>query len=336
MSGFMPTGLIQDFANGDTPSILPAILALICAAVLFILYRAIAAKAPMARRLKGLAARRAALRGELEAARIKRRTRITQHSATSIQVQGVMAKLRLLQQEQLSAAESKLLHAGIRSKDWAVAVILARAVLLVVLGGTAFVLLYATQIWPDLSPTKRLVYAAGTMILSYKGPDIFIQNLITKRVDAIRKGLPDALDLMIICAEAGLTIDAAFGRVSRELGRSYPELADEFALTSIELGFLSDRRIAFENLATRIPLESIRGVVTTMVQTEKYGTPIATALRVLTAEFRNERMMRAEAKAARLPALMTVPMILFTLPPLFIVIMGPGACQIVDSFSTVS
>jgi tight adherence protein C len=141
---------------------------------------------------------------------------------------------------------------------------------------------------------------------------------------------------MIICAEAGLTIDAAFGRVSRELGRSYPELADEFALTSIELGFLSDRRIAFENLAARIPLESIRGVVTTMVQTEKYGTPIATALRVLTAEFRNERMMRAEAKAARLPALMTVPMILFTLPPLFIVIMGPGACQIVDSFSTVS
>jgi tight adherence protein C len=135
--------------------------------------------------------------------------------------------------------------------------------------------------------------------------------------------LPDALDLLVICAEAGLTVDAAFNRVARELGKAYPELGDEFALTSIELGFLTDRRSAFENLAARIDLESVRGVVTTMIQTEKYGTPLASALRVLSAEFRNERMMRAEEKAARLPAIMTVPLILFILPVLFIVILGP-------------
>ena len=135
----------------------------------------------------------------------------------------------------------------------------------------------------------------------------------------------------MICAEAGLTVDAAFGRVARELGKAYPELGDEFALTSIELGFLTDRRSAFENLAKRIDLEAVRGVVTTMIQTEKYGTPLASALRVLSAEFRNERMMRAEEKAARLPAIMTVPLILFILPVLFIVILGPAACSINDA-----
>jgi tight adherence protein C len=116
------------------------------------------------------------------------------------------------------------------------------------------------------------------------------------------------------------------------LGRAYPELGDEFALTAIELGFLSDRRQAFENLATRVDLDAVKGVVTTMIQTEKYGTPLASALRVLSAEFRNERMMRAEEKAARLPAIMTVPLILFILPTLFIVILGPAACSINDAF----
>jgi tight adherence protein C len=138
----------------------------------------------------------------------------------------------------------------------------------------------------------------------------------------------------VICAEAGLTVDAAFSRVARELGRAYPELGEEFPLTAIELGFLTDRRTAFENLAMRIDLEAVRGVVTTMIQTEKYGTPLASALRVLSAEFRNERMMRAEEKAARLPAIMTVPLILFILPVLFIVILGPAGCSIADAFAS--
>jgi tight adherence protein C len=121
--------------------------------------------------------------------------------------------------------------------------------------------------------------------------------------------------------------------VAKELGRGFPELGDEFALTAIELGFLTERRMAFENLAYRVALDSVRGVVTTMIQTEKYGTPLASALRVLSAEFRNERMMRAEEKAARLPAIMTIPLILFILPTLFIVILGPAACSIADAFS---
>ena len=137
----------------------------------------------------------------------------------------------------------------------------------------------------------------------------------------------------MICAEAGLTVDAAFNRVAKELGRAYPELGDEFALTAIELSFLNERKVAFDNLAYRVDLEAVKGVVTTMVQTERYGTPLASALRVLSAEFRNERMMRAEEKAARLPAIMTVPLIMFILPVLFIVILGPAACSIADAFS---
>src|SRR3546814_1135620 len=112
-----------------------------------------------------------------------------------------------------------------------------------------------------------------------------------------------------------------------------PELGDEFALTAIELGFLTDRRSAFENLAYRIDLEAVRGVVTTMIQTEKYGTPLASALRVLSAEFRKDGMMRAAAKAARLPAIMKVPLILFILPTLFVVILGPAACSLSDALS---
>ena len=180
---------------------------------------------------------------------------------------------------------------------------------------------------------KRLMAFAAAVGLGYKGPELYIGNLISKRTEAIRKGLPDALDLLVICAEARLTVNAAFNRVARELGRAYPELGDEFALTAIELSFLGERRQAFENLAWRVNLYAVKGVTTTMVQTERYGTPLASALRVLSAEFRNERMMRAEEKAARLPAIMTVPLILFILPVLFVVILGPAACSIADAFS---
>jgi len=202
----------------------------------------------------------------------------------------------------------------------------------VVLGIGAVILIYWVDFFPTWSWFKKYAFVAGTLVGSYKAPDVWLTNKVKKRSDAVRKGLPDALDLLVICAEAGLTVDAAFNRVAKELGKAYPELGDEFGLTAIELGFLNERRQAFENLATRIDLEAVRGVVTTMIQTEKYGTPLASALRVLSAEFRNERMMRAEEKAARLPAIMTIPLILFILPTLFVVILGPAACSISDNF----
>ena len=252
---------------------------------------------------------------------------------TTDKMKDTLSSLKVLQQSQVEMIQQKLAQAGIRKKELGIAVIFARMVLPIVIGGIVALMIYGFNYFPTWGGMKKLAAFATAVGLGYKGPEIYIGNLISKRTDAIRKGLPDALDLLVICAEAGLTVDAAFNRVARELGRAYPELGDEFALTAIELAFLSERRQAFENLAYRVNLEAVKGVTTTMVQTERYGTPLASALRVLSAEFRNDRMMRAEEKAARLPAIMTVPLILFILPVLFIVILGPAACSISDAFS---
>nr|WP_299850609.1 type II secretion system F family protein [Sphingomonas bacterium] len=300
-------------------------------AVLLAIYAVTTVRDPMTKRVKALNERREQLKAGITAS-TKRRAKLVKQNQTTDRIRSLLSNLKVLQDSQVKAAQIKLMQAGIRSKEWAVAVIFGRLVLPIVFGGLMVYLVYGTDSFSDWTPIKRYGLVAVTFILSYKAPDLFLNNKIKKRSDAIRKGLPDALDLLVICAEAGLTVDAAFHRVARELGKAYPELGDEFTLTAIELGFLSERRAAFENLAMRVKLDAVKGVVTTMVQTEKYGTPLASALRVLSAEFRNERMMRAEEKAARLPAIMTIPLILFILPTLFVVILGPAACSISDAF----
>ena len=299
-------------------------------AVMMAIYAATTVKDPMARRVRALNERREQLKAGIVASNNKRK-RLTNRNQAADRVRALLSKFKMLQDDQLQKTQQRLMQAGIRNKDLAFFIIFARFVLPLVLGIAAIVLIYVVDFWPTWGGVRRYATVAGLLVLSYKAPDIWLKNKVTKRSHAIRKGLPDALDLLVICAEAGLTVDAAFGRVSRELGKAYPELGDEFGLTAIELGFLNERRQGFENLASRVDLEAVRGVVTTMIQTEKYGTPLASALRVLSAEFRNERMMRAEEKAARLPAIMTVPLILFILPTLFVVILGPAACSIHDS-----
>jgi tight adherence protein C len=300
-------------------------------AIMVAIYAALTVRDPMAKRVKALNERREQLKAGIIASSSKRRAKLTQKNETTDALRSFLSSFKVLQEEQVKAVQIKLMQAGIRSKDLAVTVIFGRLVLPILFGGIAIVSIYVLDTWPDLSPFKRAAASCIALILGYKAPDLFLQNKVSKRSDAIRKGLPDALDLLVICAEAGLTVDAAFARVAKELGRAYPELGDEFQLTGIELSFLTERRQAFENLAMRVALDAVRGVVTTMIQTEKYGTPLASALRVLSAEFRNERMMRAEEKAARLPAIMTIPLILFILPVLFIVILGPAACSIKDA-----
>ena len=303
-------------------------------AVLIAIYAALSVRDPMAKRVKALNERREQLKAGIIAPVSRRRAQLVKKNETTDWMRSVLSSLKVLQDEQLKSAQTKLLQAGIRSREWAVAVIFGRLVLPIIIGGPVIFLVYGTDTFATWGPLKSYLLVAGALIFSYKAPDIYLKNQITKRSAAIRKGLPDALDLLVICAEAGLTVDAAFGRVARELGRAYPELGEEFSLTAIELGFLTERRQAFENLTQRIDLDAVRSVATTMIQTEKYGTPLASALRVLSAEFRNERMMRAEEKAARLPAIMTVPLILFILPTLFVVILGPAACSISDALGS--
>ena len=307
--------------------------ALATMAVLFAVYTAVTIRDPMQKRVKALNERREQLKSGILTQTAKKRAKLVRGSETTDKMKDTLSSLKVLQQSQLDAIQQKLAQAGVRKKELGFVVIFARMVLPLVFGSIAGIMIYGINFFPDWGGMKKLFAFATVVGLSYKGPEIYIQNMISKRTDAIRKGLPDALDLLVICAEAGLTVDAAFNRVAKELGRAYPELGDEFALTAIELSFLSERRQAFENLAWRVKLDAVKGVTTTMVQTERYGTPLASALRVLSAEFRNERMMRAEEKAARLPAIMTVPLILFILPMLFVVILGPAACSIADAFA---
>jgi tight adherence protein C len=303
------------------------------AAMVLAIYAAVTVRDPMTKRVKALTARREELKAGIIKQGSRKRQSLLRRSEATDRIKDSLDRMKVLQESQVKVIQQKLAQAGYRNKEMAVFVIFARMVLPIVLGFAAIVALYWLEMFPDWGSFKRFMAFAVLVIAGYKGPEVFLKNKATKRSDEIRKGLPDALDLLVICAEAGLTVDAAFNRVAKELGRAYPELGDEFALTAIELSFLTERRQAFENFAYRVDLEAIRGVVTTMIQTERYGTPLASALRVLSAEFRNERMMRAEEKAARLPAIMTVPLILFILPVLFIVILGPAACSIADTFS---
>ncbi len=195
-----------------------------------------------------------------------------------------------------------------------------RPAVFMVYGGGAF----------QLQPMGQLLVAMAAVVIGAYMPEIYVKNATDKRRVALQKGLPDTLDLLVICAEAGLALDAALSRVAGEMARSCPEIADEFGLTSIELGFLPVRRTALENLARRVDTPAIRGVVNTLLQTEKYGTPLAQSLRVLANEFREERMLKAEEKAAKLPATMTVPLIVFILPTLFIVLLGPAVLRTID------
>lgn len=308
------------------------LIGIAAAAVMLAIYAAVTVKDPMAKRVKQLNARRAELKTGMLTSGSKKRQSLVRRTETTDKMKTTMEGMKVLQESQVKQIQQKLAQAGIRNKELAVVVLFARMVLPVVLGLIGVVCLYWTDMFPDWGSMKRFMGFAALVVAGYKGPEVYLKNISTKRTKLIQKGLPDALDLLVICAEAGLTVDAAFGRVSRELGRAYPELGEEFALTAIELSFLTERRQAFENLAYRVDLDAVRGVVTTMIQTERYGTPLASALRVLSAEFRNERMMRAEEKAARLPAIMTVPLIMFILPVLFIVILGPAACSIGDAF----
>lgn len=281
-------------------------------------------------RLRMIAERRAELKGEMTAAR--RRQKKTADAGTMNVLRHVVAKLKLLQQHQVGQLQEKLIVAGYRSKD--AIVIFAFAKLVMPFVGLAAGLLAAKMDWSRAFTADQAENWFIVLGLSYfcaRLPEIIVSNATQKRHHALRKVLPDALDLMMICAEAGLSLAAALDRVARELGRMSPEMAEELSLTSVELGFLPDRGTALKHLAERTGMREIRGFVNVIAQTEKYGTPIAQALRVLSKEYRTERMLRAEQKAARLPAMMTVPMIVFILPTLFIIVMAPAVISVMDS-----
>jgi tight adherence protein C len=308
------------------------LITLLTAAAAFLMVMAVwnsgLVKSPMHGRLKSLKSRADALKAGYLAPR-KRANTVKRQKSVGL-MKHVTARFNIMKEEQQKKVSALLAEAGIRSKDAVVIYMFFKIVLPGLIGVVAFVAIFLMDMvdWPQF---MRLAAVVGAALGASMAPDIYLRNLVQKRKDKIRKALPDALDLLVICAEAGLTLDAALQRVARENERAAPELADELGLASVELGFLPERRQALTNLATRVNLPAIKAVTATLIQAEKYGTPLAQSLRVLSAEFRNERMMRAEEKAARLPAIMTIPLILFIMPTLFVVLIGPAACSMADN-----
>lgn len=295
--------------------------------IIMTVWRTLLVRNPMAARLKALEARRLGLRDQL----LNPRRRGTELRAEHVNLmRRVIDKLSLMRGGVTGTATLKLEQAGWRSRDALIAYLFLKLVLPIAAGLFALVMISFLNVY-DLQPLAR-VFASLTVVLLFAYlPDLVIKNATDKRRAKLTKAIPDGLDLMVICTEAGLSLDATLARVSRELGESFPELGDELSLTSVELGFLPERAKALEGLARRTGLASIRGLVSTLVQTEKYGTPLSNSLRVLASEFRNERMLRAEAKAAKLPATLTVPMVLFIMPALFVVLLGPAVIRTIDS-----
>lgn len=281
--------------------------------------RALAPKDLVTARARSHARRRKELRAE----RLTARRAPRQHAFTA--ARRVLEQLKLDRGAEAKKVADKLTQAGWRTPDATTIFLTLRLASPLLLGALTYVA--SPAIFPQLTGNPHLLATAGGMLFGAYLPTLMLRNATERRYKKITKGLPDALDLFVICAEAGLSLDAAITRVGREIGGSAPELADELGLTAIELGFLPNRRDALTNLTRRVNMPSVRGLVNTLAQTEKYGTPLAQALRVLAAEFRDTRMMKAEEKAARLPATLTVPMIAFILPPLFVVLLGPAIIQ---------
>jgi len=320
---------IEDIIGISTVDLLSVIAGLVALVIMLAVYSAAIARNPIKGRVKDLEDRREALKAGLVTT--KKRSSPVKKVDTVSGLRTIANKFKLLQDEQTKKVSAALMQAGYRSNDAVVIYQVSRLTLPLLMGLLGVIMFYGLGMMAEYEKF-HLVFAMVMVLIGFKAPDVFVGNAKAKRTELIRKGLPDALDLLVVCAEAGLTLDSALNRVAKELGRASPELADEFSLTAIELSFLPERRQALLNLSARVDLPSLRGVVTTLVQSERYGTPLATSLRVLSAEFRNERMMIAEEKAAKLPALLTVPLILFILPTLFVVLLGPAACQVVDDF----
>jgi tight adherence protein C len=226
---------------------------------------------------------------------------------------------------------SLLMGAGFKGRDSVVVYTFFKLVSPIVFLAGALLVVYGLS--PiDKGPYVDVAAVVAAALFGSKLPDLIVKNLRQKRMDAIRKALPDSLDMLVICAEAGLSSDAALKRVVAETNRKSSVLGEELNQTALELSFMPERRTALENLAERAPLPSINAFVNTMIQAEKYGTPLARAFKVLSQEQRTERMLRAEEKAGRLPATMTVPMMIFILPALFVVLIGPAVLDIMDNF----
>ncbi len=242
-------------------------------------------------------------------------------------MQQIVNRLNLRKAFDTDEVRDLLKMAGLRGQAPLVAYMFFRLVMPIIVTIVALIYLFGIANLQH-PPIAKFGMAIAAGYAGFYLPNVFLKNLVQKRQASITQAFPDALDMLLICVQAGMSIEAAFGKVSKEVSSQSLELAEEFSLTTAELSYLQDRRIAFENLGKRTGIAGIKAVATALIQAERYGTPVGQALRVMAKENRDMRMSEAERKAAALPPKLTVPMIVFFLPVLFIVILGPAAIQV--------
>jgi tight adherence protein C len=277
------------------------------------------------RRMKSVASERERIRARERAAAKSAGKGLRQQP--KVYMKNIVDRFSLSKWLNTEDAKMKLASAGYRGPQAEIAFLFFRAVgpIAFAVAALFYLVVLDDSDWPVFVKAGIVVAAA---YIGLKSPELFISNSISKRQASMRLAFPDALDLMLICVESGMSIEHAFRKVGQEIGTQSIPLAEEFALATAELSYLPERRSAYLNLATRTGLESVKQIATVLIQAEKYGTPLGQALRVTAQESRDMRMMEAERKAASLPPKLTVPMIVFFLPVLMVVVMSPAIMQV--------
>jgi tight adherence protein C len=310
----------------DPDNLLTAFIAIVSFATIVTLAAPMMGKTSLDSRMKSVATRREELRRRSREAMAKAGAAASgstlRHTDETL-YRKVVDSLQLSRLLEDPAVVDKLAQAGFRGPKPVSRFYFFRFATPLVLGAVAAFYLFVLKDF-GLTWNMRLVAVAAAFAIGYYAPNIYIKNIAQKRRDSIVAAFPDALDLLLICVESGMSIEAALQKVSTEIGSSSIELAEEMTLLVAELSYLPERRMAYEGLTRRVNHQGVKSVATAMIQAERYGTPLGAALRVMAKENRDMRLAAAEKKAAALPAKLTVPMILFFLPVLFVVILGPA------------
>jgi tight adherence protein C len=320
------SSMIEQFLN---PQILTMLFAAIAAtATVITLAMPLLAPDTLNKRMKAVALEREKIR-QRERERLAQSSKISLRQSPRAYMKTIVDNLELNKWLGQDEARSMLMQAGYRGQAPYVTYLFCRmAMPIIMLVVAAFYIFIVLDL--DYPTLMKVSMCIGASYFGVYSPNLFLKNAIQRRQVSIKRAFPDALDLLLICVESGMSVEAAFRRVSDEVGSQSVPLAEEFTLTTAELSYLPDRRQAYENLAQRTGLDGVKAVCIALQQAERYGTPLGATMRVLAQENRDMRMSEAEKKAAALPPKLTVPMIVFFLPVLFIVILGPAAIRVMS------
>ncbi len=318
------TSLVAQFLDLHTMTMIFAAIA--AGATVLTLTMPLLVSDTLSKRMKAVALEREKIR-QRERERMAQQSKVTLRQSPKMYMKRAVDNFNLSKWVGQEEARPRLMQAGYRGQAPYVTYLFFRMTMpAVMLLASLFYIFVVIKL--DYPPMLKIAICIGCAYFGMHSPNLYLRNRIQHRQVSIKRAFPDALDLLLICVESGMSIEAAFRKVSEEIGSESVPLAEEFTLTTAELSYLPDRRQAYENLAQRTGLEGVKAVCMALQQSERYGTPLATTLRVLAQENRDMRMAEAEKKAAGLPPKLTVPMIVFFLPVLFVVILGPAAIRV--------